>query len=645
MCTECYWSRLATFVGFCSRHFRRLQYHKIKPTDIMADQPTSITAELTKCGLCNETVTNPKSLPCLHVFCLSCLRQWTSTSEDKAGTAHSEEFLCCPVCKSTTAMPSGDGLEGLSDNVFIASMAERSQKTIPGKDAACICCEGTSTVLLARCLNCDGFLCKKGIQLHQRIKLLRNHQIYKLADLQSGKVDVNVFADEKHLMCKKHKAQVLWFFCETCNVLICRDCTVVSHSSPDHVYVELNIAALKQKQQIQRLLEESSATALRIKDALSVTRSTQGHLNKNAEQVGFDIEKAAEIIISHVHKVYSDEKNRIQEHVTAVESKFGAVERRLLSEQAQLKRAQEVATQLLNEGSDFDVTSIYQQLMNSFQNSSFVEKELEEGLCCINFNRDSDIGSNIQRLGTLTLGVAKVSQGTWILDRNFGREDPGMLKCPSGIAVTSCGNIVIANSDPDTPVHIYGTDATYKFSLDKRSKKATDVTFAPSSDEIFVTTEKKKYVSVYDAGGRYLRKFSTLPPGDDVKVPDVVMLRGLAFRRSAEQVLVGEESRKYISVHYTDGSHVKSFYVLVTPYFLAVTKDDYIVMSPREEKVGSTSSISMATSCVPLTLFSIRNWNRGIRLVCVSVLATKFVSQILARRVKVSIASLHRVSF
>lgn len=56
-----------------------------------------------ECPLCSETVKEPKTLPCLHSFCLNCL-------DKHAGHARrrQKEKLKCPVCPTEFNVPKGD---------------------------------------------------------------------------------------------------------------------------------------------------------------------------------------------------------------------------------------------------------------------------------------------------------------------------------------------------------------------------------------------------------------------------------------------------------------------------------------------------------------------------------------------------------
>ena len=85
----------------------------------MATANISIPAEdLTKCGICKETVNDPKALQCLHTFCLICLNEWSSSDSS------SDNSVICPACKKTTTLPP-DGVDGLPGNFFVSSLMER----------------------------------------------------------------------------------------------------------------------------------------------------------------------------------------------------------------------------------------------------------------------------------------------------------------------------------------------------------------------------------------------------------------------------------------------------------------------------------------------------------------------------------------
>ena len=58
------------------------------------------------CSVCMQLYTNPKQLPCLHIFCLQCLNNLNRTN------AHYGKIKC-PLCQREVAVPESGTLETL----------------------------------------------------------------------------------------------------------------------------------------------------------------------------------------------------------------------------------------------------------------------------------------------------------------------------------------------------------------------------------------------------------------------------------------------------------------------------------------------------------------------------------------------------
>ena len=120
----------------------------------------------------------------------------------------------------------------------------------------CMCCEEIDNEVLAKCFDCNGFLCREGVDMHSK-PLLKKHQLVMLEDIKSGKFDIKALVSKKKPTCTKHEGQSLWFFCNTCELLICPVCTVVNHQKPDHQYVELESIASEQRKKLQNIVKEN----------------------------------------------------------------------------------------------------------------------------------------------------------------------------------------------------------------------------------------------------------------------------------------------------------------------------------------------------------------------------------------------------
>jgi len=73
--------------------------------------------DITECGICTETLRDPRLLPCVHTFCFDCLRRLLGAVEN------TEKKLVCPLCRSEFRVPTG-GLDALQRNFFMKQLIE-----------------------------------------------------------------------------------------------------------------------------------------------------------------------------------------------------------------------------------------------------------------------------------------------------------------------------------------------------------------------------------------------------------------------------------------------------------------------------------------------------------------------------------------
>ena len=79
-------------------------------------------ASLLECGICLEEYEDPRALPCLHSFCLRCLKQHISATKRTGGSFH------CPKCRDKFTPPEGD-VEKFPKNFFLNSLKDAPMST------------------------------------------------------------------------------------------------------------------------------------------------------------------------------------------------------------------------------------------------------------------------------------------------------------------------------------------------------------------------------------------------------------------------------------------------------------------------------------------------------------------------------------
>lgn len=157
----------------------------------------------THCCICTETYSDPRLLPCVHTFCLKCIKGLGSGK--KPG-----DQIACPLCRKKCEIPV-NGFDDLRKNVFIEQLNNSTSDECEG------CSRDVSDVTLRKraamlCLDCNEKLCETCIDIHKRVNITRSHSLVNLTE--------TIVASAK-VVCDKHEGDVLELFCIDCKVAIC----------------------------------------------------------------------------------------------------------------------------------------------------------------------------------------------------------------------------------------------------------------------------------------------------------------------------------------------------------------------------------------------------------------------------------------
>lgn len=96
------------------------------------------------CSICKKPYTNPRQLPCCHIYCNSCLIKIPAK----------DGFLSCPSCYQSHAIPAADsgGTGEWPVSVFCESVL-RSAQLFTKDGVMCSCCDEHKNAAVA-CFSC-----------------------------------------------------------------------------------------------------------------------------------------------------------------------------------------------------------------------------------------------------------------------------------------------------------------------------------------------------------------------------------------------------------------------------------------------------------------------------------------------------------
>ncbi|XP_015776739.1 PREDICTED: E3 ubiquitin-protein ligase TRIM71-like [Acropora digitifera] len=207
-----------------------------------------------ECPLCLDTVKNPKTLPCLHSFCLECLDELANFARRQLQTT-----IKCPVCQTSFPIPDTDTFANLPSSFHLNRLVDVLALQDSSVQAQkCNTCDDNNPAT-SYCFVCQTFMCASCFQSHQRFKTTRGHRNVLIDKLQAQDVQELI---ERPMMCSEqfHEDQPLEFYCEDCKVLICLKCSIVIHNR--HSVTDTQKAALEQKMKLTEAVAELKAEIL-----------------------------------------------------------------------------------------------------------------------------------------------------------------------------------------------------------------------------------------------------------------------------------------------------------------------------------------------------------------------------------------------
>ncbi|XP_077981428.1 E3 ubiquitin-protein ligase TRIM45-like [Glandiceps talaboti] len=197
------------------------------------------------CSICLEQYKVPKLLPCHHTFCLHCLE---TLVKKKGG-------LNCPTCQQEVDLPSG-GVAALKNNFFVNNLLEVVEKRTEEakkKQHKCEFCEENDATYF--CRDCEQYFCDGCVKsVHQKLKRASSHTVLSVEEHEKTKFAMQsaILSTER---CKGHPANEVKYFCDTCQVPICSECTIIDHRIPDHSHRHLQEVADECSKELSKMVD------------------------------------------------------------------------------------------------------------------------------------------------------------------------------------------------------------------------------------------------------------------------------------------------------------------------------------------------------------------------------------------------------
>ena len=243
-----------------------------------------------ECSFCIYPFNKPKTLPCLHSFCLDCLNKYAAIRRQQGHTTFD-----CPECLTTFQLPDDDKFDAFQTafhkNRLLNILA--LEKTSTGQEKNCDNCD-ENVAASSYCFECQAFLCEACLDKHNAIKITRAHRQASLQNLQTADIEALI---QRPVLCDKqyHEREPLEYYCEDCRLCICHKCALVEHKK--HSILEIPRVAEQHKRQIIQDVEQMKSRVTECKEKIEKSKTNFEGVEQQIEEARHKTQATVEELI------------------------------------------------------------------------------------------------------------------------------------------------------------------------------------------------------------------------------------------------------------------------------------------------------------------------------------------------------------
>ncbi|XP_033098230.1 tripartite motif-containing protein 2-like isoform X2 [Anneissia japonica] len=258
----------------------------------------NVDEKVLECTICFKRLKNPKSLTCLHSFCLECLEDWVKVKGQ----------LTCPTCSKSYHIPEG-GLQELPPNTFLNNLLETIEQISEKDQMKCVC--RMEAQVKYYCQDCRQYLCSTCSDHHTNYRLFANHKMHLMEEVPSTRP---CHMSALHPPLCSHHGKPLEFYCTDCKTPICVNCTIMDHNAWDgkHKFISLSDAFQAFKETSAALEKSAQHFIKKLEDGLKAVLQNATKLQQSKHTSLRDIDNHVEEIFKKVKENRDKMKNELE---------------------------------------------------------------------------------------------------------------------------------------------------------------------------------------------------------------------------------------------------------------------------------------------------------------------------------------------
>ena len=298
--------------------------------------------EEVSCPVCTNVYTDPKHLPCLHTFCLHCLKHWHRTS-------HGRDTVRCPKCQAISRVPESGDLKDLPTSFYLNGLIDvLAIKECKTSQVRCGNCDKKSSES-SYCFHCCVFWCDECVIGHNIIRSNKDHRVLALKDFQDKDYEDVM---KRPAFCPKedHNKEELKYFCEECETPVCQICVTIKHGG--HKINLIKEEAERRKTEMKSFIDKQRHNLQAKMNAVSQLDEKCARLIQQGEDVKREIQTFVDNLIAVIEankkNIFAEVEKETNKSIESVTRQKTEIERQMTAIKSSLEKADKLFTRSTN---------------------------------------------------------------------------------------------------------------------------------------------------------------------------------------------------------------------------------------------------------------------------------------------------------
>ena len=298
--------------------------------------------EEVSCPVCSDLFKDPRQLPCLHSFCLHCLKHWHQTSGG-------QNTFRCPKCQTLSRVPASGDLRDLPTSFYLNGLIDvLAIKECNTTQVTCGNCDKKSSEA-SYCFQCCIFYCEQCLIGHNMMRNNKDHRILAVKEFQDKDYE-DVLKRPVFCPVQGHQKKELEYVCKKCDTAVCASCVMLDHNG--HTLKLIEEEAEVQKIEMKALIEEQRQNLQEKMNLVSQLDEDYAKLVQQSENLIRDVETFVDNLMKTIEakkqNIISQVENETRMSLENLTKKKTEIEEEIKKIQLSLEKVENLLTRSTN---------------------------------------------------------------------------------------------------------------------------------------------------------------------------------------------------------------------------------------------------------------------------------------------------------